>query len=272
MSSRRGHRRRLSINLTPLLDLLLVLLFAHFALAQQHVQEQSESTAVAQQERAAAQEEKEAADELQATSRRTASECAEKVADLTQELDECKEDREAEKRDIEAERKALGKGLAALFDADEADMRELAEAMDPHDRAAILEQLEELADAKAESPQALVQHLRRFDEIQKHVDLWDIRLDGRDRAKLEIPGQLPLALSASSLACERDLQRHLQSLGGTNDLILVFVAWDGDTTNGARLQLDECLEGLNEQIRSLLGGDITVRVARLGILAEGEDD
>ncbi len=266
MSGGRGRRRRLSIQLTPLLDLLLVLLFAHFALAQQHVQEQTKTTADAEEQREAAEQEREAADEMQATMRRKASEYAEEVADLKQELQSCRAERDAEKRDIEAERQALGRGLAELFDADEADMRKVAEAMEPADRAAVLEQLESLADAKSKSPQAFVEHLRRFDQIKKHVDLWDIRLDGSDRATLETPGQLPVTLSRGSLSCGRDIGQHLQSLGATNDLILVFVAWDAETTHGAVHDLDDCLEGLNEQVRSLLGGDATVRMARLGIL------
>lgn len=205
-------RRRLSLQLTPLLDLLLIVMFS------QYIENRSRSAQAAEElrlEKAAVQEE------------------------LTREraqLEDLRRNHETQYRSLLQQHQNIGTLLNQTLDLPATALAEVLKLRNdnrPADADRLQQALTTLRSQLDQNPDALFRFFIRFDEMQKHVSLWEIHLQQNGKCRLQ-DGQQSLEVEFSS---ETELAEKLfeasKSLEDPHSLVLLLVTW-GDAQLGAQ--------------------------------------
>lgn len=190
------------LNLTPLLDLLLVILFAALLQAASQFELQTERE---RGDREAAEEEAEAVQSLQDDLREQNAKLLEQNARLTTRLEsamkdliEARESSTAEVRRVENQRERVELALEGLVadiiaSASESDAELVSsvvaaaqESMDPAQLAAALDSTEDLRKSATEALTRKVMQSMAFERV---CDLWEIRFESNRRIALWFAGE-----------------------------------------------------------------------------------
>lgn len=257
--------RRLSLQLTPLLDLLLIVIFA------QHL-EVLQSARSAQQEVARQQSEVTSARDL------LAAEASEHRAALESEL--------AEQRAAAArQRQEYNDRLQSLAEQQLQAARVLTDAFQLPTE--LLEQLAQLSaagrpadvqrlQAAAERLQAVLesrgdeflQFMIRFDEMQKHVSVWEIHLQDNGQA-LFTDGEQSHTLSyESSAEFSGRLFEASKSFQEPRVLVLLMLTY-GDAQAGQRRRAIDAMPDLIERLRRDAAGTCWFDFSLMGFRPQG---
>lgn len=201
-------RRRLTFQLTPLLDLLLIVIFAQFMDTQETTAriEQRAETKVAQAEQQIAQLEKLSAAEQDRVSQLTAEnakalqsimksreayETSQKSFRMFQQQSEKTQMEQSEQIErLRDQRDRVGELVQQLFQLPEDTLDPLLKSKGTPDspetreqRERIRKQLKELAEARGED---VVRHFLTYDELTKRSDIWDLYLTENGVFQLQI--------------------------------------------------------------------------------------
>lgn len=262
-------RRRLHLQLTPLLDLLLIVIFAQYM----DVAER-EATRVGEANEAIEQRESIAAElaQLQGSHQQT----RERVLQLQQVAEELRtqntsltaelEQTDGDLRRAIAQQQLLGDLVSELFDVPGDTVADAltppgAELPDSDDRREILQsQFEELS---LQNSGRMIRHLLSYEEMRKRTDLWEIHIDdagwitlyvGKDEYgfRARTPGQFTDELYAV-----------YKSLPQPKSLVVIMLSW-GDTRADVREAAIRALPVVTEQMRQNAGGFIRFEYAILG--------
>lgn len=253
-------RRRITLQLTPLLDLLLVVIFAQYlqlqATAHQRVEEVNRSAAdrieTAEKHRS----------DAEVTRSQVAEELRQKeslVAEARGEITALRERvRELENTSRELERqhkedlKRLGEIASDLLHVDAGLFETSMQSLPPPEARRLKE---ELADMKGKPPEAVIRRLREMHEIRKRCDIWHVHVDETGRTLIRLPS-LP-APAGIWVAGAGDLVLKtwplIEESPEPKALVLILYSY-ADATWGARRPVELGLERLEDRLREEYGG------------------
>jgi hypothetical protein len=234
-------RRRFALQLTPLLDLLLIVMFAQYMEAQKREEireegltHQSERLELAEQENANLQED------------------LARIADQQQ---------------------LLGELVTRLFEVSPEQMEAVLDPnRDPAVSAAELDQLRQEFETMAEqSPGRAIMHLLTYHEIRKWCDVWEIKVE-RDFFTLTsgeevIRRRLPLTgadLSLNVDAVQDELFQAMMSLSSSEDLVVILLTFDRSSLINVETQIRDVMPDLIAQYRASVPGDKQVHYVDFG--------
>lgn len=266
-------RRKLSMQLTPLLDLLLIVIFAQYM-------EVRESAGEVEAGAASVQRSLEAAQTESANVRR---ELAETLTALQAALAREQTDRTLYDRNLTAaveRQQLLGRLMVELFSIPPEVVesllrpdRPLSEVESSADYQRLREQFRELAAA---TPGEMVRHLLTFSEVRKQCDIWELHIFNTDNSlRLKVNGEVravPLPLSGASdfaaldqAGFEQSLYTLLKSLPQPKGLVFITLTYDFSLRQNV---LEPALLGLDrviDRLRAEAAGRSRFEFADLGI-------
>ncbi len=229
-------RRRLTLQITPILDMLLIVLFMQF---------------LDIKERAAGLETQAAASVASVTDMESQLQAAQAVVAESQlEVDRVRE-----------QQGAIARTLGEVFRLTPEETRNFIKEM----RAPTLNgpspaaeaQLKQLASG---SPEPILQHLLTYDEIRKRCDVWELFIDGQNVAHLdsgdrerELRVNLNQAEDADIERFSVELETAYRSLPQPKHLVILMLTYDRD----ARLTVTEGISAALPKIVDRLTGAST---------------
>ncbi|RLS33825.1 MAG: hypothetical protein DWH81_16140 [Planctomycetota bacterium] len=211
-------RRRLTLQITPILDMLLIVLFMQF------LDIKERAAALEAQASTSAASVAEMGNQLKVAE--TAATDAQKLVDRVQE-----------------QQAAVARMLGEVFRLTPDETKKFVQEMKAPNLAgpssAVEAQLKEFADG---SPEPILQHLLTYDEIRKRCDVWELFIDAQNVAHLNTGDrerELRVNLSGSEDAdIERfsvELETAYRSLPQPKHLVILMLTYD----RGARLTVTE---------------------------------
>ncbi len=225
-------RRRITLQLIPLLDLLLIVLFAQFMQLRDLAEKQTVRTAEAEQ---------------------TAIVSAAEIAADREELARLKAELERERLAVEASLKS------ALGDRDQigALAAEILKLPDEVVRRALAgktpEEIERLKSALAAMPNAkaadVVHQLATMAELRRTCDVWQIHIDDTSIVRVTFSAATTSFRVESPAEFDRRLFEWYKSLPPPKSVVIIQVTW-GDATFGTKYAVKEGLVKCAERMRS----------------------
>lgn len=234
--------RKLTFQLTPLLDLLLIVFFAQYL--EVRMVEREESGRLQAAQRTLATHLDDALHQLMALQQQ-----------LT-ELDELKSERQSLAQDVErvqAQRDLIGELVVELFrlpeSAVESVVREKS-AIGPGPTAAEMQQLKQQMQSLAEDRgEEIVDHLLTFHELRKRCDIWDLHIQDDGQIVLTVGDQRQVLRAEQTEAFSSRLFDAYKALPQPKSLVLVLVSY-GDARLGVRQAVLDGLPAALERIRA----------------------
>ena len=229
-------RRRLTLQITPILDMLLIVLFMQF------LDIKERAAALEAQASSSAASVAEMGNQLKAAE--TAATDAQKLVDRVQE-----------------QQAAVARMLGEVFRLTPDETKKFVQEMKAPNlsgpSSAVEAQLKEFADG---SPEPILQHLLTYDEIRKRCDVWELFIDAQNVAHLNTGDrerELRVNLSGSEDAdIERfavELETVYRSLPQPKHLVILMLTYD----RGARLTVTEGISAALPKIVDRLTGAST---------------
>lgn len=270
-------RRRLTMQLTPLLDLLLIVIFAQFM----DVRER-EATTVDKARRAVEEQYETQAelDELRTTHQQAVDALNRAAADisrlksqnelLSQRNESLSEQNQQLQSDIEravAQQRLLGELVSELFRLPESVIADVltpegadAPAASPSQRQMLEARFRELS---LQSAGRMIRHLLSIEEMRKRCDLWELHIDETGWFTLHA-GKAERGFRASSPEEFSDrLYAIYKSLPEPKSLVVIMLSY-GDARADVREAAIQGLPRVTERMRQDSGGFIRFEYAVLG--------
>lgn len=252
------HRRRLTFQLTPLLDLLLIVIFAQYMEVQQAAQSGEQQV-----------QDHQAALELQFQQRRQDLESAHAT---TMRSLQATEHRYAEQlQSIVDQHRQVGATLADTFDLPKRLMEEALQ-LETAGQTGDAERMEQAAERLQKILQSrdseLLQFVVRYDEMQKHVSVWELHLldngqalftDGKQTQRLDFASANEF--SARCLEASKAFEE-------PRPLTLILMTY-GDTQAGVRRNAVDGLPSLVQRLREDAGGTRWFDYSLMGFRPDG---
>ena len=242
--------RRFHLQLTPLLDLLLIVIFAQYLDVQQQAERQSEAVS---QQLAAGREELRGAftareAELNTAKERLEAERQELIARAA-ELDRRAETMTRRVEDVVSQQRRAANLMGELFDVPQELIEEALKPLPadaPPRTAAQTERLRERFAKLAEmSGTEVIEHVLSYDEIRKRADVWTLRIESNGLIRFTADGQTQSFRAATSEDFSRELFARYNMLPQPKGLVVLLVSY-GDARADVRQAV---LRGLPDAIR-----------------------
>ena len=251
-------RRRLALQLTPLLDLLLIVMFSQYI-------ENRDRSLQAQEE--IAQQRTKADAEL--TERREALE--QEFARQQKSLDDLRTVYDERFRSIIEQHHQAGTLLAESLNLPGAAMTEIlklrtANSPDDAERLSVAtERVKELMQARGED---VFRFLIKVDQMQKHVSVWEVHVLENGKAQISNGEQSFTADYQTETDFAARLYEHSKSFADPRTLVIMLLSW-GDAQGGARQRATKGMPILAEQLRKDAAGIRWYDFSIVGFRADG---
>ncbi len=220
--------RRITVQLTALLDLMLILVFMQYLEIDEHVVEQQKSA----EQRVAAVEQ-----ELR-TVRNEHDFLASNLEKRATELSEAREALTGVERDLERvreERDTLVSTLPDVFSQPEEKIKKLLSTTLPDGTRPVKEQVDqlrqELQKLATQKPDAAMRHLMTFNEMKKRCDLWHLHVLENGVIVLATDKTQVRFRAESAAAFEETLFQRYKSLSDPKSLVIIMYSY-GDIDFG----------------------------------------
>ncbi len=258
-------RRRLTLQITPLLDLLLIVMFSQYI-------ENRHRTVAAQEEvaeqRRVLETERVQLDE-QLTQRR--SELEQEFSEQRQETDSLRQLYDERFKSIIDQHHQIGSLIAETLNlpgAAVAEILKLRTSNSPDDAArltAATERLQELMTSRGEN---VFRFFVKVDEMQKHVSVWEVHVHDNGEVRIS-DGQQSFVhdISSQSNFAAR-LFEYSKSFADSKTLVIMLLTW-GDAQSGLRKTVIDGMPLLTEQLRRDAAGTRWYDFSILGYRADG---
>ena len=250
--------RRLTLQLTPLLDLLLIVMFSQYI-------ENRDRSLQAQEEIA---QQRSAADAELAERRETVEQ---EFARQQKSLDDLRTVYDERFRSIIEQHHQAGTLLAESLNLPGAAMTEIlklrtANSPDDAERLSVAaERVEELMQARGED---VFRFLIKVDQMQKHVSVWEVYVLENGKAKISNGDQSFTADYQSETDFAARLFEHSKSFADPRTLVILLLSW-GDAQGGARQRAITGMPILAEQLRKDAAGIRWYDFSIVGFRADG---
>jgi hypothetical protein len=266
--------RRLALQITPLVDMLLVILFLQYLDSRQQQEATLAAASVADRERdrAAAQVVLTQAREQEL---RAKLEGAREFISRLETESRAREDRavaaESALEVAEAQQRVLGELLVELFQlpADQVaavldPSRDPPVAASPEDVERLRSTFRQFAES---SPGAMIRHLLTYEEIRKRCDLWDLFIDAEGLATLDT-GATQVRFRVQPETFEDELFRRYKSLPQSKDLVILLLSVDRRSERQFVQPVRTALPRVVDRMRDDSGGRTRFEYADLGVRLE----
>jgi hypothetical protein len=224
-------RRRLALQLTPLLDLMLIVMFS------QYLENRNRSVV--------------AEEELQAEREQLMRQRAELEQEFQQQQGRLQEAWESRVRSLSSQHTAVAELLSTTLNLPEQAIREvtaLRAAGRTDDAARLQAATDRLQTQMPLKGAELFRFLLQVDEMQKHVSLWEVHVEENGKAQIR-DGQRSATIDYGT---EEEFATRLfeagKTFGDPRNLVLVLLTW-GDAQLGARQKATRGIPRLLELLR-----------------------
>lgn len=233
--------RKLSFQLTPLLDLLLIVIFAQYLEVRTTAREESQRAQVMNDRLVT---------ELDETLAQLDS-----LRDKLQAFDELQAEKQSLSRRVEeaqAQRDLIGELVAGIFRIPDGAIENIVRkrsTVGPGPNTEEIEQLQQQLKKLAPNPgEAVVQHLLVFHELRKRCDLWEVYIQEDGRIVLTSGNQRQVFRAETTDVFASRLFDAYKALSQPKSLVLILVSY-GDARLGVRKSVLEGLPIALERIR-----------------------
>ena len=258
-------KRRLALQLTPLLDLLLIVMFSQYI--------ENRHRSVAAQETLAAREKEMdtrlAAEDARMEQRRLALE--KDVADQKASLAELARTYDEKFRSIVNQHHQIGSILAESLNlpgnviTEVLKLRTSGSSDDAQRLQDAAERLQKLMQARGEE---IFRFMLQVDEMQKHVTIWEIHVQENGQAFITDSQQSFVTDFSSDAELAARLFESSKSFSEPKSLIVVLLTWS-DAQAVARRRATDAMPLLMEQLRRDAGGTRWYDFSIIGYRAQG---
>ena len=246
--------RRMTFQLTPLLDLLLIVIFAQFI----EVRDTStKSESVIEQQKAEAQLEME-----------------EKARKLREQMDAEHADRmtqlEQKEKSLLAQREQVGNVLSEVFNmSDKAFERVLrANSADTYSNEQKQRMQKALGSLRSSKGRELLKMLVSYGEMQKRCDIWEVHVEGNELIQFSAGGITTNIRADTKDEITDELFKAYKTLPEPKTLVIILFSY-GNTNAGARRRAEEALPDAIAKMRADTGQRNWFEFAILGFAPEG---
>jgi myosin heavy subunit len=266
--------RRLTFQLTPLLDLLLIVIFAQFLDVRDTTTEREQSTTT---QLSAAQE------ELAGTQDQLAKILAEKnemeadrefLRASLQELKDSTSGLELERKSLEEslkraheQRDTVANLVAALFDLPDETINELIRTRAPENVRLTPEQVkrlrEEFKSFSKQNPGESVRHLLTFEEMRKRCDIWELYINDTGKTFFSGSGQSHTFRAETAEEFADELYERYKTLPQPKSLVIILLSY-GDVKASVYEAAIDGLPIVAERMRTDQSGRSRFEYAVLG--------
>lgn len=272
-------RRRFTIQLTPLLDLLLIVIFAQYMAVQQTSQaglreaaaQVAETVEDARDAQAAAELARDAAlrrraeltDEL-AKKADTIRELQDEKSRLMAELREAEAGEAAVRLQMERDQRVVGTMLGEMFALERAELEPLIENLAAAEAEELRRRLEQV---RGKNPEAMIHYLRTEAELRKWCDVWEVHIADNDTLRFTCNGDVVAddVVVADAYDVQDRVRELVQGQGEPKGLVL-FMHTYGNASFGTRKVVERGLEAARDELSSLYNREKRFHVRNLGYL------
>jgi len=244
--------RKLHFQLTPLLDLLLIVIFAQYLDVQESsARESQELRAEYQQEREELLGDVRAAREELTVRERTALVMEGELDRRAAELDAQAERLAEFKEDLEEQQDTAGEILAKLFDVSEEVIAEVFQSRKPPrvpqtqaEVAELKEQLEEMASGRGRE---VLDFLLTYEELRKRADIWGVHVSENGEIRLQAGDWSNTIRATSADEFAEKFFTNYKTLPQPKNLVIILVSY-GDARADVRSAV---LNGLPTAVKEM---------------------
>lgn len=242
-------RRRMTFQLTPLLDLLMIVIFAQFM----EVQQQAESAQgeLQQQKQQLVQQ----FDDSKAELERQRADLQREISMQSTTLKERREQYSEQFKSILRQHQQAGQTLADTFDLPTTVMEEVLRLQtddSPTDAKNLQRAAERLKDLLPERGDELLRFMLRYDEMQKHVSVWELHLQDNGQASFSDGGPFQTVSFGTQEEFVARAFQTSKSFADPKSLVIILLTY-GDTQAGRLSQVVNGMPQLVGQLRSDAG-------------------
>ena len=246
-------RRKLTLQLTPLLDLLLIVFFAQYMEVRMIAEQETERAEVGRVE-----------------ARADLDTVQKQLAELQKQLAELDQKRRETERTDYAGREQLGQLFGELFRIPESIIQKIANrrssdeaVLSPAEIAALKAEFKSLSTARADQ---IVDHLLTFTEMKKRFDVWELYIQ-QDDSLLITAAQHKQRLQPDDIETpelfSEEFFKLYKSFPQTKSVVLILVSY-GDAQLRYRLSITKGLPAVTERMRLDSNGTVKFEYAVLG--------
>jgi hypothetical protein len=276
-------RRKITLQLTPLLDLMLIVFFLQYM--QLREREMTTVNAAATAEQDVARLRNELAESLAKMDESTAMARRDQAAvgDLTRANIELRDQLAASVSRVkeQAEReKTLGSLVVDLFKVPQADVEKV---LDPQAQPGVQRTPQDVSDLRkkfqqmaAQKPDAMIRHLLLYEEIRKRCDVWELFIDSQNVVLVNTGGPPRLIRLNLNDEGEPDVARFeeeffqlYRSLPEPKSLVVVLLTYDRETRLIVSEAVEKALPQLTRRLSDDARGAVRFEYADLGIRDPG---
>lgn len=254
--------RRMTFQLTPLLDLLLIVIFAQFMEVQQTSSKSEESL----ETRVSEMRQRLLAD---AESLRQKMDLAH--AERMQKVDQRRNFYDNAFKSVLQQQNQSGEVLAEVFDLSAEEMKDLLK-IDPASKQFTPEQRENLRrtlkEMQKKDGRQLLQLLISYGEMRKRCDVWEVHVNSDGAVRFDNGLQTRLIRAESQQEAGEKLFEAYKTFEEPKTLVILLYSY-GDTTAGQQQRIRNALPGLMAKMREDSGGRHWFEFAVLGFTPEG---
>jgi hypothetical protein len=277
-------RRKLTLQLTPLLDLMLIVFFLQYLELRQRETATMATSAAIEEDVSRIKEELEAARRLNADYTRAIDALNQQVAGLEGEAKSLRDDAAAERARIDdslEREKTLGRLVVELFGISKKDVDQV---LDPNAQTGVTRSPQEIEELRkrfeqmsASQPGRMIRHLLLYEEVRKRCDVWELYVDPQHVVSLTTPTQtarLRLNLDDQGRPdlprFEEELFQLYRSLPEPKSLVVILLTYDRQTRLIVTEALTEALPRITRKLSDDARGMIRFEYADLGIRVRDE--
>jgi hypothetical protein len=266
--------RRLALQITPLVDMLLVVLFLQYLDSRQQQEATLATASEANRERNRARAQLVLTESRENEMRAELESAREGIARIAAES-RARDDRavqaEIALERAEAQQRVLGELLVELF---QLPADQVAAVLDPARDPPLATSSEDVERLRAQfrefaesSPGAMIRHLLTYEEIRKRCDLWDLFVDAEGIATLDT-GTSQARFRVQPETFEEDLFRRYKSLPQSKDLVILLLSVDRRSERQFVQPVRTALPRIVDRMRADSGGRTRFEYADLGVRLE----
>lgn len=254
--------RRMTFQLTPLLDLLLIVIFAQFM----EVQQTSTKSDELLQTRA-----KEMRQQIMAQAEELRRKMDLAFADRMKEANQRRAFYDNALKSVVQQQQQSGEVLAELFDLPNDAVKDLLK-IDPNSTAFTPAQRESLRatlrDMQQKNGQELLQLLISYGEMKKRCDVWEVHVTGEGLVRFDNGADVREMQVKTDTEAEKKLFEAYKTFEEPKTLVIILYSY-GDTTAAQQQRVRNALPGLLAKMREDSGGRHWFEFAVLGFTPEG---
>ena len=257
--------RRLTFQLTPLLDLLLIVIFAQYMEVQQN-QTESQQRVTSELE-----ELQQARDELEQTLQQRKADLEAQYASTQQEVNQQRAEYDRRFQNILDQHQQAGETLAETFQLPGELLEKILKMRtnpDARDAQQIREASKRVRELLESRGGRFIEFVVRLDEMQKHVSVWEVHLQQNGKALLTDGQQQVTVDFSSEVEFVEAVYRASKSFTEPKTLVILLLSY-GDTQFGLRRRATAAMPELMEQLRSDAGGTHWYDYSLLGYRPRG---